>query len=385
MKIVAKESPLYECIKNVNHYRVFENILMNKTGRIITHSGVFHLDDVFCTAFIIYLRNMNEREFDIHESLKTIDILRVSSLSEVQDYQTDKDISFDLLGAHFDHHGESLYRNESECLFVKGLNNLISTGRRDIQYSSFGLLFENFFDYITDVYNEKYEKEGIVYIDGQAYRYEFSKMLNGFKKDLENELVIPIDIVDNNGPVYTNELFDFINSFNTNVENETERMKNFKTAVEIAYHYIERLIERKRTMYKNLYKLVHDDNIHITNNVCYIQINEKISPDHFGSVSFIGIEDSNDCEMYTPMMIVYNTPSERDGSFGIKTLNGYIFDDKLIEYVKEKFKDEVKFIHKNNFLMTFKSFDCIKKLLPEIIETTEYESYDIKLIKLRDN
>lgn len=97
-------------------------IILFKARRGITHRGSFHADDVFAAALCELLYEK------FHDNNGKFNILRVNNMKDVEDYDDENDIVFDIGGGKYDHH---------QLTFNKARNN-------GIKYSSFGLLWKDY-------------------------------------------------------------------------------------------------------------------------------------------------------------------------------------------------------------------------------------------------
>ncbi len=152
----------------------------------ITHAGVFHADDVFSTALL----KMLDPEFEVQ---------RVFEVGEV----SDDCIVYDIGRGRFDHHGEEVLYHEN--------------GRR---YASFGLLWEEYGEYISG--SEK------------------------IKKEIEESFVSVIDESDNGGE--EDMVSGIISAFNPLWNSSEDINEAFDRAVETAKTIFEKLVEKEKSM-----------------------------------------------------------------------------------------------------------------------------------------
>lgn len=152
----------------------------------ITHAGIFHADDVFSTALLRII----DPEFEVK---------RVFEVGEVPD----DCIVYDIGRERFDHHGEEVLYHEN--------------GRR---YASFGLLWEEYGEYVSG--SEK------------------------VKKELEESFVSVIDESDNGGD--EDMVSDIISAFNPLWNSDDNHDKAFETAVDTAKVILEKLLEKEKSM-----------------------------------------------------------------------------------------------------------------------------------------
>lgn len=163
-----------------------KNLQLQNIGRIVTHSGVFHADEVTVVALV--------------ESLlvKELEIIRTRNMSEVEILDTD--LVADVGGGDFDHHIEEKFYG-------------------DHKLSSIGLVFRAFSEEIAQILNVKVDEllplEKIVYM--------IDNIDNGMKSD---------------------EILSFgqiIGSFNNS--NIAQNDGNFRQAVDFTKVYLQKVYE----------------------------------------------------------------------------------------------------------------------------------------------
>lgn len=165
-------------------------------AKFITHSGIFHPDDVFSTAFLDKVFPNNK-------------VIRVNKVEKVKQDQIVYDIGF----GKFDHHGkDARWRNEK------------------LKYSSFGLLWKTYghqyLEKITPHYQDVWEK-------------------------IDEKLVCQIDGIDNgNFPkiIADYELLDLdkvIDLYNKNWDSKDDNDEQFLKAVFVASELLDNLIKRE--------------------------------------------------------------------------------------------------------------------------------------------
>lgn len=292
----------------------------------ITHSGTFHADEVFATAFL-------------DEYLGDIYLYRAC---EIEDEDLNNKIVYDIGKGKFDHHY---------------LNAKIRPN--GIKYSSFGLLWEEF--------GRKYlENIGIEDIE---------EIFNAFDK----ELVEQIDAIDNgefpkieaNYKVKT--ISDVIKIFNPAFNSIQDEGVQFLKAVSLSSKIIEEILENvigKQIAKKKLEKILKD------NKKDYLLLDEYMPYED----SIIGKEEYDNI-----LFVIYPSPRS---PYCIKTLSKSLSDKKarleipstwwgkekedLIKLTKEK---DVDFCHPNGFIMGTHSKKSAVKIVENIIGG-KYEEID---------
>lgn len=167
----------------MNNFEIIENI---EEANAITHSGKFHIDDVFSTVFLI----------NFFENIK---LIRLPSLS---DTQKNKDkIIYDIGKGEFDHHQVDALKRKN-----------------GITYSSFGLLWK------------RYGRDFLKKINCEDIEFAWNRF--------DEKFVITIDKIDNSqiekGTSKIYSVADIISRFNPEWNSKENENKAFKEAVYFA-------------------------------------------------------------------------------------------------------------------------------------------------------
>lgn len=163
-----------------------KNLELQNIGRVITHSGVFHADEVTVVALI--------------ESLlgKELEVIRTRNLEEVEILDTD--LVADVGGGDFDHHAEEKFYGNHKL-------------------SSIGLVFEAFSNEIAELLEAKVDELAPL----KKVVYMIDNIDNGMKSD---------DIL---------SFGQIIGSFNNS--NIAHNDVNFRQAVEFTIVYLEKIYD----------------------------------------------------------------------------------------------------------------------------------------------
>ena len=196
-------------------------------ANLITHTGTFHPDDVFSTAFLS----------------KIVDnpiVIRVPNITIVPDNAIVYDIGF----GKFDHHGtDARFRNEPH---------------QNIKYSSFGLLWEE--------YGLNYLKQQFPDINNHEKLYN----------KIVEKLVLQIDAIDNGyfpeikSEYSLTDLDKVIDLFNKSWIEETDNDDNFVIAVSIASQILDRVLKKEYGLIIAANKI--DEKINtVENNILFLE------------------------------------------------------------------------------------------------------------------
>lgn len=171
-------------------------------ANLVTHTGSFHPDDVFSTAFLSRL-------------VENPILIRTANAQDAQPNAIVYDIGF----GKFDHHGtDARYR---------------TAPYEKIKYCSFGLLWEEYgLNFLKKLYNEDINYE-------QLY------------KNIEEKLILQIDAIDNGyfpkveSEYHLTDLDKVIDLFNKTWIEEVDNDDNFLVAVNVASQIFDRIIKRE--------------------------------------------------------------------------------------------------------------------------------------------
>ncbi len=275
-------------------------------AKLITHSGIFHPDDVFSTAFLS----------KIYPDSK---VIRVNNVSETTKDQIVYDIGF----GRFDHHGpDAKWRNEK------------------IKYSSLGLLWKEY---------------GVEYLKNITDNYE------DVWNRIDTKLVCQIDGIDNgNFPTITAdyELMDLdhiIDLYNSNWNEEKNNDSNFIRAVSVASEIFDNLV-RREIAYSMAFAMVKEAIKNTSNNLLildkYIPYEEALfSDNNSANIKAVIFPATRGGYTIKPVTVgngsyelKYNFPKEWWG----------LHDEELVEKSGVK---TAKFLHSNGFIAVTDNLD----------------------------
>ena len=171
-------------------------------ANLVTHTGSFHPDDVFATAFLSRI-------------IKNPVLIRTANPNNANKNA----IVYDIGYGKFDHHGlDARYR---------------TTPYEKIKYCSFGLLWEEYgINYLKQLFNEDIDHE-------QLY------------KNIEEKLILQMDAIDNGyfpkieSEYPLTDLDKVIDLFNKTWIEEVDNDDNFLLAVNIANQILDRVLKRE--------------------------------------------------------------------------------------------------------------------------------------------
>lgn len=171
-------------------------------ANMITHTGSFHPDDVFSTAFLS----------------KIIENPTVIRVANAESEQPNK-ITYDIGYGKFDHHGtDARFRTEPH---------------EKIKYCSFGLLWETYsIDYLKKIINEDIDYQRLSNNIVEKYILQIDAIDNGLFPKIEAEYTLT-------------DLDKVIDLFNKNWNEDKDNDDNFIIAVNIASQILERIVKRE--------------------------------------------------------------------------------------------------------------------------------------------
>lgn len=196
-------------------------------ANLVTHTGSFHPDDVFSTAFLSKI-------------VENPTVIRVGDVVEIPENVIVYDIGF----GKFDHHGtDARYRNEPY---------------QNIKYCSFGLLWEEYgLNYLKQLFPEINNHEKL------------------YNKIVE-KLVLQIDAIDNGyfpeikSEYHLTDLDKVIDLFNKSWIEETDNDENFITVVEIASKIFDRVLKKEYGLVIAAEKIEEKINT-VENNILFLE------------------------------------------------------------------------------------------------------------------
>ena len=196
-------------------------------ANLVTHTGSFHPDDVFSTAFLSKI-------------VENPTVIRVGDVAEIPENVIVYDIGF----GKFDHHGtDARYRNEPY---------------QNIKYCSFGLLWEEYgLNYLKQLFPEINNHEKL------------------YNKIVE-KLVLQIDAIDNGyfpeikSEYHLTDLDKVVDLFNKSWVEETDNDENFITVVEIASKIFDRVLKKEYGLVIAAEKIEEKINT-VENNILFLE------------------------------------------------------------------------------------------------------------------
>lgn len=325
-------------------------------GKIITHSGAFHADEIFAIAAIFIARiamwntkhpenQLRLTEQMIRNSVERKARLDVNSeVDEMNCYQGA--LALDIKDGHWDHHrrdNEVLHLGETD-LFYEGANPNQQMAAMGCTWRAIGKLF--------NIETEDPELKDMVY----------QKVYRNFLQD--------IDLQDTLGPkAYRSPISFMISNMNAYTELERNIVQsgekkdlpdNFVEAILLGYSILRAEIFRVQNIVrgaitaKDVCEFV-DNGTH-----CYVRI-PKVSEGQDEPMINLESLEMIDINGKTPQFLVNENPDKREGAVRL------IMVDSSKACIKEKYLDEPVegklFLHPARFLMTFKDVESLNKFL----------------------
>jgi uncharacterized UPF0160 family protein len=353
---------------------------------IITHSGQFHADDVFCVAltYILYVLTdfRDDFQFNIIKCKKNIyefindHVIRVPTIDDAfAKYgwlkKSDKNIVvFDIVGGHYDHH---CVKKDIPQMTFDDLR------KADIELNDFKHLYKNdksLAAYDTDSYKLCSFGQLWQHI-GRGFNYEFTNLpeksennelyrklidLSVFSK-IFKEYALPISLVDLNGPKNWNnpisrviancnrdsEFFEFAGGFYEAVRMAVSMLygeiNNIQNQCEILDDVYGKL-NHSGTEWAYVSEFAYDKD-----KLSYIVIPDGCDMNiNLSTLEYIYVRNS-DGKITNPLFIFNQNPSTRDGSYRIVFGSRMVLNKQCIDNIGVKYK----FCHEAGFMITFET------------------------------
>ena len=305
-----------------------------KTMIVVTHDGRFHADEVAAIS-IIQTINMKNENFELN-IVRTRDI----SIINKADIVIDVGKIYDPLKLRFDHHQDSCMETFPNC---------------DIPLSSAGLVYRHFGkklikSYKADITNEDLE---IIYV---TFYHAFIKEIDA----VDNGVSHKFDVQNRYRP--TSTLSCLVSRLVPNIDDAELYQNAFNRACKLARNMIDIILSdciEKHILTKSDYEIVKK----AFNN----PLNKEW--DRFNRILYI----PNECKTWENCVKTYEREYnveqviyviyENGGSFRIRAIQDKEFTcrKKLLPYdqYENEIKKDLEFIHKNLFIGSSKSFDCL--------------------------
>ena len=307
--------------------------------KILTHSERFHCDEVFASALLKYL-------FEIEEIIRTRDKTLILEAQQDKDiFVVDVGEKYEVEMNNFDHHQTSFEDTFNEKQWIK--------------MSSCGLIWKHFgediiFKFAQEEFNMELDDEEIKNMWGKIYQLLF----------------LCIDANDNGIKQYknikdlnfknSNTIYDVIASYNRDVKDDEQQLIQFKRAMEIAFE----------TFYNKIHYLIAEKALY-----------DKFLPDFLKALDeaegkdYLFVEDDDvmvekylndfDKEKKIKFMIAKRY-DEHYRIYTRKKMNGSFEIEKPLitqQNAKVLVKDDLIFIHKIGFVGATKTFESAVKIV----------------------
>ena len=347
-----------------NKYTLIKNIL---NGKIITHSGQFHTDEIMCVALICIIRDkIKNVDLDIESNYFSSNIYKVSD-DKIRDTvirrprgldpNNEEDVNLyktavvlDIENGHFDHH----HKNQS---LAPRIENGDSENDR---VASIGALWQ-YLGHIFDIEKPNNDVPN----------------MNVYDRIWENFL-LPISLQDVYGPIkfgspvsqiisncngYTDYDYDFIG---IRGEDQTFDINaNFVEAVMLAYKILRAQIIKEQNFISTLYNIFTMDSIElIGGDVPRVELKpvpegSKEPRINLECLRYVTIDKVNKA-----LLLVNRNKSERDGSYRVICVDSeYAHLDKTL--LENPAHGQV-FVHPALFMATFETLENVDDFLSKL-------------------
>lgn len=338
---------------NSDYKAMMENFFTSYLYDIITHSGVFHADDVFAVALTILVRECYISTYLGKNSKVSWDkiyssIHRFQQIDDESVYNTA--LCLDLLNGHFDHH----MKNDDRDWFGDQ-----ETGHH---MASVGSLWNN----VGHMFNIELKDPNVINFNVQEKVYkDFLEIIDLADLFGPKAFNSPISKMISNINSYTEFDFDFINIDAVPFETaEQKQMARFVEAVYWAYKILKSEIARTQKFIESFNEISENEYVELVENekgLNYLlikQVPEGIKEPQIPleSLSYI-LNKGKRVDA-----LVNLNPNIRDGSFRIIASDSSRckFDSKCSE-VKG-----VHFFHPQQFMITFNESEDLKNFVDKL-------------------
>lgn len=324
---------------------------------IVTHSGMFHADEVFSIALIYILRNATEnKEVRCRETLyKPLtperilkEVKRIPSLTpgNEEDERLYKEcLVLDLRNGHYDHHHENI--DDVPSCVVDGKVTKLATIAQI--WNDIGHLFN--VGLSNRVFQRIWESLILPISMQDQYGLKYRNPISEIISNINGYTELDFDFVhiDEYADEYTGELFESVDINNL----------KFAEAVMMAYKILHAKIVQEQLLSKCIDTILDDPNIcfNTINNVkvCVIKKVEGVPEPR------IKLEALKYLDVETPDVLINEYESFRDGMYRVIMID----TDKVKidqKFIKEPLKGQ-KFLHNQLFMITFDSIENLYEFI----------------------
>lgn len=362
---------------SINDFVLINNLLY---GKIITHSGQFHADEIMCVALILLIRDtikFKQTGGDMihsdlyrwnYEKIRDTVVRRPQGLdpNDPKDVKLYKDcLVIDIENGHFDHH----HKNQAEAPRIEKGDS--ETDR----VASIGALWQ-YLGHIFDIERDESVSKDIPDINVYDRMWEnFFLPISLLDVYGPNKFSSPVSQIISNINGYTEFDFDFVIPESMNPD--PEYMK-FIEAVLLAYKILRGQLIKEQNFVAALYgmgsnpyiKMNPGDVPNVT--IDHVPEGTKEPKLNIESLKYILIDGTD-----KPLVLINKNPSDRDGSFRMICVDSeYAHFDKTL--LDNPAPGQV-FLHPALFMITF---DSLEKL-DDFISHLSFDEADNMIYYLR--
>ena len=357
--------------ESVNSFTKFDLIKSLLHGKIVTHSGQFHADEIMCVALILLIRDtlrFKETGGDMihsdlyrwnYERIRDTVIRRPNGLDPNNNEDVElylNAIVLDIENGHFDHH----HKNMDESPKTESVSGCFLPIFDRV--ASIGALWQ-YLGHIFDIERDESVSKDIPNMNVYDRMWDnFFLSISNLDVYGPNKFSSPVSQLISNINGYTDYDFDFVIPESLNPD--PDYMK-FIEAVLLAYKLLRGQLIKEQNFISSLYGM--GSNPYIKMNAGDIP-NVSIEPVPEGvkepkvnieSLKYILIDGAD-----KPLVLINKNPSDRDGSFRMICVDSEYahFDKKLLD---NPAPGQV-FLHPALFMITFDSLENLNDFMSHL-------------------
>lgn len=350
---------------SINDFGLIHNLLY---GKIVTHSGQFHADEVMCVALIFLIRDVIKFKqtggdmvhsdlyrWCYYEKIKDTIIRRPQGLdpNDPKDVKLYKEcLVIDIENGHFDHH----HKNQADAP-----RNEKGDSEFD-RVASIGALWQ-YLGHIFDIERDENVSKDIPDINVYDRMWEnFFLPISLLDVYGPNKFTSPVSQIISNINGYTDFDFDFVITESMNPDPD---YKKFIEAVMMGYKILRGQLIKEQNFISSLYGMGSNPYIKMNGgdipNVTIDQVPEGVKEPkvNIESLKYILIDGAD-----KPLVLINKNPSDRDGSYRMICVDSEYahFDKKLLD---NPAPGQV-FLHPALFMITFDSLENLNDFMSHL-------------------
>lgn len=357
---------------SINDFGMIHNLMY---GKIVTHSGQFHADEVMCVALIFLIRDtikFKQTGGDMvhsdlyrwcyYEKIKDTIIRRPQGLdpNDPKDVKLYKEcLVIDIENGHFDHH----HKKQSEAPRIEKGDSEFD------RVASIGALWQ-YLGHIFDIERDESVSKDIPDINVYDRMWEnFFLPISLLDVYGPNKFTSPVSQIISNINGYTDFDFDFVITESMNPDPD---YKKFIEAVMMGYKILRGQLIKEQNFISSLYGMGSNPYIKMNAgdvpNVTIDQVPEGVKEPkvNIESLKYILIDGAD-----KPLVLINKNPSDRDGSYRMICVDSeYAHFDKTL---LDKPAPGQLFLHPALFMITFDTIDNLSDFLGQL--TFDEESH----------